>query len=117
MYGTLPLEDAMTCARSHPPARWPKPGFSLVELVMVVTIIGIIAAIAVPHVSQATSRASSNALELSVTNVRKAIDEYYAEHGKYPGYVPGTTTPDGDSFVEQLLMYTNRMGDTNSARG
>jgi prepilin-type N-terminal cleavage/methylation domain-containing protein len=95
----------------------PAAAFSLVELVVVVTIIGIVAAIAVPRVSDAARRASSSALQASVTNVRKAIDCYYAEHGKYPGYVPGTTTPDGDRFVEQLLRYTNARGDTNTTYG
>lgn len=84
---------------------------------MVVTIIGIIAAIAVPRMSEVTVRATANALQATLTNVRKAIDCYYAEHGKYPGYVPGTTTPDGDDFVKQLTMYTDLAGESNATYG
>ncbi len=84
---------------------------------MVVTIIGIIAAIAVPRMSQASSRASANALQATLANVRKAIDCYYAEHGKYPGYTPGTNSPDGDAFVKQLTMYTNLSGASNATYG
>jgi prepilin-type N-terminal cleavage/methylation domain-containing protein len=86
--------------------------FSLVELVIVVTIIGVIASIAVPRISTAASRASANALEATVNNVRKAIDVYYAEHGRFPGYDPGTGSPAGDEFVMQLLAYSDYTGNT-----
>lgn len=102
------------CNESRRPLR---SAFSLVELVMVVTIIGIIAAIAVPRVADAASRASANALQATLSNVRKAIDCYYAEHDKYPGYLLGTNTPDGDSFVSQLVMYTQADGDANATYG
>lgn len=91
--------------------------FSLVELVMVVTILGIVAAIAVPRMTEASTRASANALQATLTNVRKAIDCYYAEHGKYPGYVPGTDTPDGARFHQQLLQYTQADGEANTTYG
>ena len=107
----------MPYARRHLPARRAPSAFTLVELVMVVTIIGILAAIAVPRMSTVTTRASANALHATLTNVRKAIDCYYAEHGKYPGYIPGTDTPDGDYFADQLLMYTKSSGETNATYG
>lgn len=107
----------MPYARLHSSAQRAPSAFSLVELVMVVTIIGILAAIAVPRMSTVTARASAHALHATLTNVRKAIDCYYAEHGKYPGYIPGTDTPDGDYFADQLLMYTNARGDTNATYG
>lgn len=99
-----------TVKRSH-------RAFSLVEMVMVVTIIGIIAAIAVPRFSESSRRAAGNALLASVENVRTAIDCYYAEHGKYPGYTPGTNTPDGAQFVDQLTKFSNASGATSSGNG
>jgi len=99
------------CAR-----RLTSQAFSLVELVMVVTIIGIIAAIAVPRVSSGATSASANALEATLTNVRKAVDIYYAEHGSYPGYNPANGSPDGTWFVDQLLKYSDDTGNTNAAR-
>ena len=98
-------------------ARRRRGAFSLVELVMVVTIIGVIAAIAVPRMSQATSRASANALQATLANVRKSIDMYYAEHGKYPGYLPGTNTPDGLAFVKQLTTYSSITGAGSASYG
>ncbi|UCE60102.1 MAG: prepilin-type N-terminal cleavage/methylation domain-containing protein [Phycisphaerales bacterium] len=96
-------------------ARSRRRGFSLVELVIVVTIIGIIASIAVPRMTSATSNAEANALQATLANVRKVIDVYYAEHGKYPGYTPGTNTPSNDRFVDQLLLYSDEAGNTNAA--
>ena len=91
--------------------------FSLVELVMVVTIIGIIAAIAIPRVSNAATSSTANALQATLANVRKAIDVYYAEHGKYPGYDVANGLPNNAAFVDQLLMYTDFSGNINAAYG
>ncbi len=101
--------------RTRPP-RLGARAFSLVELVIVVVIIGIIAAIAVPRISSGATSASANALEATITNVRKAIDIYYAEHGGYPGYNPSDGSPDGTWFQNQLLMYSDDKGNTNAAR-
>ena len=83
---------------------------------MVVTIIGIIAAIAVPRGSSGATHASANALGATLTNVRKAIDIYYAEHRSFPGYNPANGSPDGTWFQDQLLMYTDDKGNTNVGR-
>lgn len=92
-------------------------GFSLVELVVVVVIIGVIAAIAVPRISSAATGSEAHALQMSLANVRKAIDEYYAEHGKYPGYNPGTGAPADAAFVRQLTRYTDVDGNMQNAYG
>lgn len=84
---------------------------------MVVTIIGIIAAIAVPRFSTVTTRATAEALKATVANVSKAINCYYAEHSKYPGYNPGNGTPNGQRFVEQLTMYTSAAGVPSETYG
>lgn len=87
--------------------------FSLVELVIVVTIIGVLASIAVPRLSGAAKGANSAGLQATLACVRKGIDMYYAEHGSYPGYDPSAKTPSGDWFIKQLTMYTDNDGNTN----
>lgn len=94
-----------------------RSAFTLVELVIVVTIVGVVAAIAVPRVTSAGAKASAHALESTLTNVRKAIDVYFAEHGQFPGHAPGTTVPSGVDFVKQLTMYSDRTGNTHAAYG
>ena len=89
--------------------------FSLVELVIVVTIIGVLASIAVPRLSGAATGANSAALQATLAAVRKAIDMYYAEHGSYPGYDPSTQIPGGDWFIQQLTMYSDDEGNTNAS--
>ena len=107
----------MIAVRGTARRRAARRAFSLVELVMVVTIIGMIASIAVPRVSAGARSANAAALAATLGSVRTAIDAYYAEHGKYPGYVPGTDTPDGARFVNQLLMYSDAKGDTKPTYG
>jgi len=90
--------------------------FTLVELVMVVVIIGIVAAIAVPRMSSASTHASANALQATLMNVRTAIECFYAEHNRYPGYDPANGSANGVHFVNQLTMYSDAQGQTNAAR-
>lgn len=89
-------------------------GFSLVEMVLVVTILGVLASIAIPRMTTASSSAQQNALQATLANVRKAIDIYYAEHDRYPGYDHVTGLPDGTAFLDQLLKYSDFRGETNS---
>jgi len=84
---------------------------------MVVTIIGIVAAIAVPRMSTVTTRASADALRATLAAVRRAIDCFYAEHGKYPGYKPSNAAPSGNEFVAQLTIYTDLRGTSSPAYG
>ena len=54
-------------------------------------------------------------LGATLAGVRKAIDMYYAEHGSYPGYDPSTQIPGGDWFIQQLTMYSDDDGNTNTS--
>lgn len=59
-------------------------GFTLIELMMVVTIIGILAGIAVVVVPKAQRKAAENVLKADLANMRKAIDDFYADKQRYP---------------------------------
>ncbi|MGH7201334.1 MAG: response regulator [Planctomycetaceae bacterium] len=60
-------------------------GFTLVELVVVILLLGIIAAIAAPRMFDTADRARENSTRQSLTIVRNAIELYRVENGVYPG--------------------------------
>jgi len=59
-------------------------GFTLIELIVVVAIIGILATIAVPAMRTAPIRARESALKEDLFTLRSCIDQFHADRGRYP---------------------------------
>jgi len=88
-------------------------GFSFVELMIVLAVIGILAALVVPqfqsHASQAKEAAAKNNLQI----MRAAIELYTTQHRDIPpGYPNGDTsmTPLWVLFAAQMVQATNLSG-------
>ena len=83
-------------------------GFSLIELVIVVVILGIIGAIAIPRMSRGAEAAADNGLVSDLAVLRSAIDLYQVEHeGAYPT---------ADDINEQLTQYTTLGGTASTTK-
>lgn len=71
-------------ARRAVGARRREQGFTLLELIIVVAIIGILATIAMPKLMHTPDKAKEAVLRTDLRTLRDVIDQYYADKGKYP---------------------------------
>ena len=98
-------------------------GFTLVELLIVVIILAILAAIVIPMYSSSTRDAQEAALDSNLNGMRSAIELYRAQHGgQYPGAVAssGATCTVGaaatggintaQAVIDQLTKYSSATG-------
>lgn len=62
-------------------------GFSLIELLIVVSVIGILATMAVPTYQASVVKAKETALRQDLFTLRDVLDQHRADRGKYPSSV------------------------------
>jgi general secretion pathway protein G len=98
-------------------------GFTLVELLIVIVLLGILAAVVVPQVSVSTDDAKLQTLRTDLTQLRSAIEVYYAQHtDKYPGanaitgVAAATALECETAFVQQLTRYTDVNGQVQNTK-
>lgn len=98
-------------------------GFTLVEMLIVIILLGILAAIIIPQVSVTTDDAKLNALKTDLTSMRNAIELYYVQHDNtYPGQhdiaggAPANAAAAATAFVQQLTRYTAQDGTVQNTK-
>ena len=74
-------------------------GFTLLELLVVMTIIGILAAVAIPALRDSPQRAREAALREDLFTLRSTIDQYHGDKGYYP---PDLATLVSDGYIRQI---------------
>jgi type IV pilus assembly protein PilA len=81
-------------------------GFTLIELMIVVAIIGILAAIAIPNFLRFQLKAKSSEGKTNLAAIRTAEESYFAEYGVY---VSADPSPD-DIMFNVKAPFVNEMG-------
>jgi prepilin-type N-terminal cleavage/methylation domain-containing protein len=84
-----------------------KKSFTLVEILMVVAILGILAAIILPTLQGHITEAKESAAKDNLRILRNAIELYASQHNGYPpGYVNGTLNPVSTTVTRQICWVT-----------
>jgi general secretion pathway protein G len=90
-----------------PGGRRQRQAFTLIEVVIVIVIIGIISAIAIPKFSKAGEGSAEAVLKGDLAVMHRAVAYYEAEHA---------AKPKAADVVAQLTQYTDDAGATSAAR-
>lgn len=85
-----------------------RTGFSLLELLAVVTILGIIAVFVIPRISVSSDTAKKNSNKQNIAEINAAVERYFFEEGKWPDLT--TLGTDANYFPDGLP--TNPLGGT-----
>lgn len=85
-----------------------RAGFSFVELILVILILGILAAIGAPKFFDVSVSATENGQRHSIEVIRDAIEYFKADHGVLPGKAKNS-----DTFKAELSPYLRTEFPTN----
>jgi general secretion pathway protein G len=93
-----------------------KRGFTLVEILIVVVILGILAAIVIPQFTGASTEAKESSLVSDLQTIRSSIELFKIQHNDLlPGEVMdgsgNITTASAASFVNAMCLKTDQYGD------
>src|SRR3954466_2395972 len=96
----------------------PRKGFTLIEILIVVIILGILAAIVIPQFTNASKEAKQSSLVTMVQSLRSQIALFKLQHNDYlPGTAPlNGATFDGTAFWDQMSLFSDVTGATNATK-
>ncbi len=106
-------------SRYRPPAvGYCRRAFSMIELVIILAIIAIVAALVIPRVSFGSDKAWAVEVASNLKIVNEAMSNYKREHNwKYPGAITDGYPNFSEAFKQQLTESTNKDGSLNGPYG
>ena len=87
-----------------------KSGFTLVEILIVVVILGILAAVVIPQFSEASTEAKTSSLCTDLQTVRSQIELYKIQHNDV------LPQPEAAGTWNRLTQYTDIAGEAQAAK-
>ena len=85
-----------------------RSGFTLIEIILVVVIIGILAGIAIPRMGGKTEKAKITQAKSNISALSMAIQEYEIMNGNYPSSLEGLLDESkGGPFMEKKVIPTD----------
>jgi len=102
-------------------------GFTLIELIIVIALIGILATLVIPNLRQTPLRAKEAVLQTDLHTLRDILDQFHADRGHYPeelkdlvdkGYVRSIPKdPFTNSSDSWELIYADEAGQEGDITG
>jgi len=90
-------------------------GFTLLELLVIIIILGVLSAVIIPQFGNVSLEARESALLTELATIRHAIKLYEIEHGKFPGVIKSESN--WDYFIHQLTSKTDKEGNPGNEFG
>jgi type II secretion system protein G len=87
-----------------------KRGFTLIELLIVVAIIGIIVAIAIPNLLNAIQRAKQKRTMADIRSIGTALEAYAVDYNRYPAAAGGYALPTGITALPTTTIGASAAG-------
>ena len=96
-------------------------GFTLMEILIVVILLGILAMVVVPQITISSEDTKASTLQSNLGQLRSLLEIYYAQHNEsYPGEIDhtdgvGAPSDAAAAFVNQLTWYTKASGEASKS--